>query len=126
MVKEPPLGTPEQAGLRIKSIVGIRVVSEPGFGAKEPPPGTPDQAGLRIKSFVGIKVEMISFGVLPSTLSHLELYVSIRPLKWFRSELFRALGSSWIIRISPSVEMISFGAIPSPWLVLDYTYPSAR
>ena len=27
---------------RIKSFVGIKVVSEPGFGAKEPPPGTPD------------------------------------------------------------------------------------
>ena len=45
--KEPPVGTPDQAGLRIKSFVGIKVVSEPGFGAKEPPLGTPDQAGLR-------------------------------------------------------------------------------
>ena len=54
--KEPPPGTPDQAGLRVKSFVGIKVVSEPGFGAKEPPPGTPEQAGLRAKSFVGIKV----------------------------------------------------------------------
>ena len=36
--------------------VRIKVVSEPGCGAKEPPPGTPDQAELRIKSFVRIKV----------------------------------------------------------------------
>ena len=40
-------GTSDQEGLRIKSFVGIKVVSEPGFGAKEPPLGTPDQAGLR-------------------------------------------------------------------------------
>ena len=38
--KEPPPGTPDQAGLRIKSFVGIKAVSEPGFGAKEPPLGT--------------------------------------------------------------------------------------
>ena len=44
---EPPPGTAEQAGLRIMSFVGIKVVKEFGFGAKEPPPGTPDQAELR-------------------------------------------------------------------------------
>ena len=38
--KEPPPGTPEQAGLRIKSFVGIKVVKEFGFDSKEPPPGT--------------------------------------------------------------------------------------
>ena len=37
--KEPPSGTPDQAGLRIKSFIGIKVLSEPGFGPKEPPPG---------------------------------------------------------------------------------------
>ena len=42
--KEPPLGTPDQAGLGITSFVGMEVMSEPGFGAKEPPLGTPDQA----------------------------------------------------------------------------------
>ena len=40
---EPPLGTPEQAGLRIKSFVRIKVVSVPGFGAKGPLLGTPEQ-----------------------------------------------------------------------------------
>jgi len=45
--KEPPPGSPDQAGLRINNFL-----SEPGFGEKEPPPGTPDQAGLRIKSFL--------------------------------------------------------------------------
>ena len=54
--KEPPPGTPDQAELRIKSFVRIKVVLEPGFGAREPPLGTPEQAGLRIKSLVGIKV----------------------------------------------------------------------
>ena len=34
--------TPDQAGLRITSFAGIKVVSEPGFGAKEPPLGTPE------------------------------------------------------------------------------------
>ena len=44
--KEPPPGTPDQAGLRINSFVRRKVVSEPGFGAKQPPLGTPDQVRL--------------------------------------------------------------------------------
>ena len=38
--KEPPLGTPDQAGLRNMSLIGIWILVEPGFGAKEPPPST--------------------------------------------------------------------------------------
>ena len=45
--KEPPPSTPDQAGLRIKSFIGIRFLFEPGFGAKEPPPGTPDHFSKR-------------------------------------------------------------------------------
>ena len=55
--KEPPPGTPDQAGLGIQSYIGIKVfVAEPGFGAKEPPPRTPDQAGPRMFNFIGIIV----------------------------------------------------------------------
>ena len=39
---EPPTSIPDQAGLRIKSLIGIKILLESGFGAKEPPPGTPD------------------------------------------------------------------------------------
>ena len=38
-------GTPDQAGLRIRRFIGIRILLEPGFGAKS----TPDQAGLQVK-----------------------------------------------------------------------------
>ena len=44
--KEPPPGTPDQAGLRIKSSIEIIILLELGFGTKEPPPSTPDQAVL--------------------------------------------------------------------------------
>ena len=42
---EPP---PGEAGLRITRFDGIKVVSEPCFGATEPPPATPDQPGLEL------------------------------------------------------------------------------